>query len=176
MFMFNVYELTSKRILSPMFVIQVRQAREMLVMARRQGLAPLQQVVRLRAYRFFLCFFFSLHDLRCICDLFKVAMGRVASCIGEVCWQICTATITWSPHDWLSLCPYVPLSVCLHDLMFLCLHCWCRRRTGWPAKRNWKSLRFHSTWRRSCKHSFKLFWNGKRYNQICDTKVLTIMF
>ena len=63
MFMFNVYELTSKRILSPMFVIQVRQAREMLVMARRQGLAPLQQVVRLnllRAYCFFPMSFFSL--------------------------------------------------------------------------------------------------------------------
>jgi len=37
---------------------EVRQAREMLVMARCQGLAPLQQV----------------------------AMGRVASCIGEVDW------------------------------------------------------------------------------------------
>ena len=64
-----------------MFVIQVRQAREMLVMARRQGLAPLQQVVRLRAYRFSRVFFpmtcaVSVIFLRWQWDVWRVASGR----------------------------------------------------------------------------------------------------
>ena len=46
-------------------------------------------------------------------------MGRVVSCIGEVCWQISTRILTWCPRDRLSWCPYIPKSV-----MFFCLFWW----------------------------------------------------
>ena len=83
---------------------------------RLLGLTCLEHIV-------FPVFFFSLHDWCCICDLFKIAMGRVASCIGEVCWQICTK----NHHLISSWWPFVPLSVCPHDLMFLCLYWWCKQ-------------------------------------------------
>ena len=70
------------------FCLQVRQAREMLVMARCQGLAPLQQVgyPSRRSPVWYDAGFPHVFTNWWMphCNLVQVAMGRVASCIGEV--------------------------------------------------------------------------------------------